>query len=127
MSKYMLDDTNLINDINPFVMFDFSLPGERLSPHAFAERSTEIVKDDTPEETESPICGYGITAGDKTIDMCRPVKPNCPLNRGLYPGRNIDTGFTRTYVPTVSVVHRKNANFYISFIIIAILLIVLLR
>lgn len=97
MSANMLSDANTINDFNPFVMGpDFSLPGASRKPHAF-EMHTRPREPPAPEaDPTSPICDYGITAGRRTIDMCRPQEPNCPLSRPLVPGRNIDYGFTRT-------------------------------
>lgn len=94
MSANMLSDANTINDFNPFVMGDFSLPGASRKPHAF-EMHTAPKEPPAPKEPTSPICDYGITAGWRTIDMCRPQEPNCPLSRPLVPGRNIDYGFTR--------------------------------
>lgn len=95
MSKHMLSDTNTINDFNPYVMGDFSLPGASRQPHAFDSYPTAPVQMNTYHvDEESPLCSYGITAGDNTIDMCRPPAPNCPLSRPLLPGRNIDRGFT---------------------------------
>ena len=95
MSAHMLSDANTINDFNPFVMGDFSLPGASRKPHAF-EMHTTPKEPPAPKDPTSPICDYGITAGWRTIDMCRPQEPNCPLSRPLVPGRNIDYGFTRT-------------------------------
>ena len=35
MSRHMLSDSNTINDFNPFVMGDFSLPGASRKPQEF--------------------------------------------------------------------------------------------
>ena len=94
MSRHMLSDSNTINDFNPFVMGDFSLPGASRKPQEFDKFPLPVQEEKFPVDKNSPICDYGITAGDKTIDMCRPGKPNCPLSRPLLPGRNIDRGFT---------------------------------
>lgn len=94
MSKDMLSDSNTINDFNPYVMGDFSLPGASRQPQAFDRHPLPRQESDQFVDKESPICDYGITAGSKTIDMCRPPKPNCSLSRPLVPGRNIDRGFT---------------------------------
>lgn len=102
MSANMLSDANTINDFNPFVMGDFSLPGASRKPHAFEMHTAPVAPKKAPKDPTSPICDYGITAGRRTIDMCRPQEPNCPLSRPLVPGRNIDYGFTRTVKRGVS-------------------------
>lgn len=85
MSKYMLDDENNINDINPFVLEDFSLPGGIKQSGNFEDFS-EIVQTTTPfEDKKSVYCNYGLCADDKN--------PNI-LNKCIHPRRNIDTGFT---------------------------------
>lgn len=95
MSKDMLSDSNTINDFNPYVMGDMSLPGASRQPQMFDRHPLPHQVEKDPFETrQSVICDYGITAGSKTIDMCRPTEPNCPLSRPLLPGRNIDRGFT---------------------------------
>ena len=94
MSKHMLSDSNTINDFNPYVMGDFSLPGASRKPQAFDRHPLPAQKREPVVDEKSPLCEYGITAGDRTVDMCRPPKPNCSLSRPLLPGRNIDRGFT---------------------------------
>ena len=124
MSKDMLDDTNTINDFNPYVMGDFSLPGASRQPHAFDSYPTAPVEMNPtfPVDEESPLCSYGITAGDNTIDMCRPVAPNCPLSRPLLPGRNIDRGFT----VEKKKVEKKKSILDVNMIIIIVLMILIL-
>jgi len=91
----MLSDSNAINDFNPFVMGDISLPGTSRQPQQFDRHPIpRQYKEMTVVTESSPICEYGITAGSKTIDMCHPTKPKCSLSRPLIPGRNIDRGFT---------------------------------
>lgn len=95
MSKGMLNDSNAINDFNPFVQGEISLPGASRKPQEFDRHPLPRQAEEDPFTSEqSVMCDYGITAGSKTIDMCRPPKPNCPLSRPLVPGRNIDRGFT---------------------------------
>lgn len=94
MSKYMLCDQDTINDVNPFVSRDFSLPGGIRQLSSFADRS--LVKEKSGMEVQgekSPFCGYARTGGWRTKDMCEPSKPNCFDDRPLYPERNIDYGF----------------------------------
>ena len=93
MSKFRLSDQDTIDDINPFVQRDFSLPGVSRRPYPFQKFETpdegEFKTDD-----ERVICDYGITAGDRTVDMCKPNKSlGCDdIGRPLLPGRNIDMG-----------------------------------
>ena len=130
MSKYMLSDENANDNVNPFVLIDFSLPGERLSPHTFSKDKLVPQKVDTPTEMTSPICDYGISAGNKTIDMCRPQKPNCPLKRPLYPMRNLDLGFTpevnRSVRPVKIIKDTKQNSVFIGAFFIFLLLILIL-
>ena len=93
----MLSDSNTINDFNPYVMGDFSLPGASRKPQEFDRFPLPVQEKTFPLDEKSPLCEYGITAGDKTVDMCRPTKPNCSLSRPLIPGRNIDRGFTTMF------------------------------
>ena len=95
MSKQMLSDSNTINDFNPYTQGVMSLPGTSRQPQMFDRHPLPHQVEKDPFETRpSVMCDYGITAGSKTIDMCRPPKPNCSLSRPLVPGRNIDKGFT---------------------------------
>lgn len=42
MSVYMLDDRNVINDVNPYVAYDFSLPGTTRKTFEFSDFSERI-------------------------------------------------------------------------------------
>lgn len=97
MSKYMLSDDATINDINPFVVHDFSLPGGVRQTPEFADYTKEVnTKSDIEHPKLSPICDIARTAGDKTIDFCTGGRePACPLGRAVHPKRNIDYGWTR--------------------------------
>lgn len=100
MSKFMINDDALINDINPFVEFDFSLPGAWSKPPQYGVLSRQTQDKETVDlEPKSPICNFGITAGDRTVDMCRRPPENCPLNRMWEPQRLWDSEF---YVPPVA-------------------------
>jgi len=81
MSKYMLSDENTINDINPFVVSDFSLPGGWSEPQPYI--------DDTID-SKVYIASEGIVAGDRTIDSVAAIQPNCPMSRPLEPVRDND-------------------------------------
>ena len=120
MSKYMLDDEDAINDVNPFVSHDFSLPGGVRQTGNF-EDFTEIKQEPgIPDQTRSVYCDYG---------LCAESKGGCSLSRPLYPRRNIDTGFTkndRTFIQNVVVGVANNPKFSIigaSIILLAISLI----
>ena len=97
MSKYMLCDDATINDVNPFVVHDFSLPGGVRQTPEFADYTKEVnTKSDIEHPKLSPICDIARTAGDKTIDFCTGGRePACPLGRAVHPKRNIDYGWTR--------------------------------
>jgi len=95
-------DFKLINKINPFVVGEMNLPGTWSDPYPYAQyymnrkdsehKPIECAVEPSCDTAKSPICASGITAGDHTIDMCRPTKPNLPMCRPLYPERNIDPG-----------------------------------
>jgi len=78
----MLSDENTINDINPFVVSDFSLPGGWSEPQPYV--------DDTIDN-KVYIASEGIVAGDRTIDSVAAIKPNCPMSRPLEPVRSHDS------------------------------------
>lgn len=101
----MISDQALIDNINPFVVRPhMSLPGTWSDPYNFDKYDIkETISNNTlDKEYVSPICSYGITAGDRTIDFCTDLEPNCPMSRMLEPKRNIDYGFT---------IHRNSENF----------------
>lgn len=94
------NDFNFINKINPFVVGEMNLPGTWSDPYPYAdyylkrEKPTEIecAVEPSCDTSKSPICATEITAGDRTIDMCRPTPPNLPMCRPLVPERLIDPG-----------------------------------
>ncbi len=81
---------------------EFDVPGAKSAPFSFGNYNSTLGETGDGDvkcavspscnTTDSPICKWGITAGDKTIDMCMPSKPNCPMTRMLVPERNIDPG-----------------------------------
>jgi hypothetical protein len=86
MSKYMLNDEDAINDVNPFVTYDFSLPGGVRQTGNF-EDFTEIRSEPGIEnQKRSVYCDYG---------LCKESTSKCSLSRPLHPRRNIDVGFTK--------------------------------
>ena len=85
MSNYMLDDEDAINDINPFVMYDFSLPGSVRQSGNFDDFKELSEDAEIPEAEKSVYCDYG---------LCKDESSPCSIPRPLYPQRNIDSGFT---------------------------------
>lgn len=132
MSRYMLCDDATINDINPFVVHDFSLPGGVRQTPEFANHTTDVgakKQGSITYENLSPICDVAKTSGDRTVDFCTGGRePACPLGRPVHPRRNIDYGFTRDVVAAAARVSEKlssplavNATNGIGFLIFIIL------
>ena len=101
----MLDDEDAINDVNPFVVHDFSLPGGVRQTGDF-EDFTEI-RDEPgiPERERSVYCDYG---------LCAESTSECSLSRPLHPRRNIDVGYTkndRTFVQRAVIGVANNPKF----------------
>ena len=121
MSEYMLDDYNLINDINPFVVKDFSLPGTWSDPYKFSPYKEPIEEDaqwDTPYK--SPSCSM-LALGDKTVSFCnQPFQSqetvSCPMSRPLEPQQNFEPGMWN-YYPTRKV--EKKGGWEINWVLIA--------
>lgn len=136
MSKYMLCDDATINDINPYVSRDFSLPGGVRQIPDFADHSEDLVatrRREAPvlvvDEPLSVTCDIASTAGDRTVDFCSGGRePPCPLARDVHPKRNIDYGWTKTNLkfkdraaappPTPS---SRDSNLFIFIILLTIL------
>ena len=117
MSEYMLDDYNLINDINPFVVKDFSLPGTSSDPYNFSPYKEPVEEEaqwDAPYK--SPGCSM-IALGDKTVSFCNPGEPNCPMSRPLEPQQNFEPGMW-TYYPKKKVV-KEGGGWDINWVLIA--------
>jgi len=117
----MLNDEDAINDVNPFVTRDFSLPGGVRQTGNFEDFSEMRNEPGIPEQERSVYCDYG---------LCKESTSECSLSRPLHPRRNIDTGFTkndRTFIQKVVVGVSNNPKFSIigaSILLLAILLIV---
>ena len=120
----MLSDENTINDINPFVVSDFSLPGGWSEPQPYV--------DDTIDN-KVYIASEGIVAGDRTIDSVAGVEPNCPMSRPLEPirendydiivprSKNVQTSSSSSLIEQVKVFSNNN-----TYVLLAILLVVCL-
>ena len=89
-------DAMIINDINPFVFGSdaMNLPGAVSRDYDFSFYDNKPAEDEVedPDKEISPICRYTSTAGYRTIDSCKPLSPNCSINRPLLPERDINPG-----------------------------------
>jgi len=107
MSKYMLNDEDAINDVNPFVSHDFSLPGGVRQTGNFEDFTEMRSEPGIPEKQRSVYCDYG---------LCAESTSECSLSRPLHPRRNIDVGYTkndRKFVERVVVGVANNPKFSI--------------
>ena len=87
----LLSEEDAMNKLNPYVVFDFSLPGSVRQTPEFADHGKEV-HGTRDVERGSPICDVASTSGDRTIDFCKGGRqPPCPLNRPVYPRRRVDT------------------------------------
>jgi hypothetical protein len=125
MSEYMLDDYNQINDINPFVVKDFSLPGTWSDPYKFAPHKEEldsVAQWDTPYK--SPSCSM-VALGDKTVSFCNPGEPNCPMSRPLVPEQLFDPGMWN-YYPKKKVVKKEEGINWVLIALVVFFVLILL-
>lgn len=81
----MLDDENAINDVNPFVTHEFSLPGNVRQTGVFDDFSNVDKVEDKPVDVKSVYCDYG---------LCEDASKPCEIKKPVYPRRNVDRGFT---------------------------------
>jgi len=87
----LLSEEDAMNKLNPYVVFDFSLPGSVRQTPEFTDHGKEVhaTRD---VERRSPICAVASTSGDRTIDFCKGGRqPPCPLERPVYPRIRVDT------------------------------------
>ena len=117
----MLSDEEAIDNVNPFVMHDFSLPGGVRQTGSFEDFSEIRSEPGIGEPTRSVYCDYG---------LCAESTSACSLSRPLHPRRNIDMGYTRNDRSIVDRVRVGVANnptfsiigaFIIAFFILSIL------
>lgn len=103
----MLSDEEAIDNVNPFVMHDFSLPGGVRQTGSFEDFSEIRSEPGIGEPTRSVYCDYG---------LCAESTSACSLSRPLHPRRNIDIGFTqnkRSIIDRVRVGVANNPTFSI--------------
>ena len=116
MSVHMLNDEDAINDVNPFVTHDFSLPGGVRQTGGF---------DDFQEVTPST----GIPAAEKSVfcetGLCAKEEEPHRLERDVHPRRNIDAGFTCGEKKEIVKVGVSNRSIPWRWILVAVFVIVL--
>ena len=100
MSEFMLSDQDTIDDVNPFVSRDFSLPGGVRQTGDF-EDFEEVRPVKKVEASGSVFCDYGLCNTEKGGDS-RTTFDN------IHPRRNIDCGVAPKKIksaptPTISV------------------------
>jgi len=122
MSEFMLNDEDAINDVNPFVQRDFSLPG--------GVRQTGNFEDfqEVPKNGGIPPVGKSIFC---TVGLCAAEKQPCRINRNVQPRRNIDYGLGcgREMEPVKAVASNKATVIQLTIvsILIALILLILVR
>lgn len=118
MSRYMLNDEDAINDVNPFVTHDFSLPG--------GVRQTGGFEDFT--EVKHPL---HIPLADKSVfcetGLCNENDTPCLITKNVHPQRNIDYGFTRPDKKVVKVgVSNQSVPYFLIFLVVLLIVLGLL-
>lgn len=122
MSQLLLDDTNAMNGLNPFVV------PENFFPSGTSKHTLEFQKYKPPEnepeqeEYKSPACDV-LSKG-----VGRPGfrEEECALSRPLLPGRNIDRGFTNYEVSEIENAKVKKEGYRIPYDLILISILILL-
>jgi hypothetical protein len=112
----MLNDDDAINDVNPFVTHDFSLPGGVRQTGNF-EDFVEVKPKTLPIEVKSVFCNTGLCADE--------TEP-CLIGKKVHPRRNIDYGFTRPKKEVIVGVSNKSIPYFWIFLAIIVLTLVLL-
>ena len=85
MSTFMLNDAAAIDDINPFVLHDFSLPGGVRQTGDFQDFQEIPPSKGIPEPTKSVFCD---------LALCEDERTPCKLDKTIHPRRNIDYGLS---------------------------------
>ena len=84
MSKFMLNDQDAINDVNPFVKHEFSLPGSVRQTGDFDNFSKSPAGEGIIGADESVYCSYA---------LCETAEKPTTVFKNIHPRRNRDTGF----------------------------------
>ncbi|ADQ91066.1 hypothetical protein MpV1_143 [Micromonas sp. RCC1109 virus MpV1] len=117
MSEYMLNDDDAINDVNPFVTHDFSLPGGVRETGDFADFVEMEKTVQFPVNEKSVFCSAG---------LCKDETKPCLIDKKVRPQRNIDYGFTRQTKKVKVGVSNKSVPYFWIFLGILIIALVLL-
>ena len=118
----MLNDEDAINDVNPFVTHDFSLPGGVRQTGNFADFIEVKKVSDLGVVEKSVFCSTG---------LCEDQTEPRVMRKKVRPHRNIDCGFTNTNTKSeqqsvVVGVSNKRIPYFWIFLVILILTLVLL-
>jgi hypothetical protein len=113
----MLSDSATINDINPFVVYDFELPGTWSRNHRVHVRK-EPPQPESDAEEEPLKCPIAETCENK-------IKPNCPMHRMLEPARSFEYDFWVDRVPQLKAVTKEVEKSNLLMIIFVLLVIYL--
>ena len=116
MSKFMLNDDDAINDVNPFVTHDFSLPGGVRQTGNF-EDFVEVKPNVLPIEVKSVFCNTG---------LCTDETEPCLIEKKVHPRRNIDYGSTHPKKEVIVGVSNKSIPYFWIFLAVLVLTLVLL-
>jgi hypothetical protein len=117
MSEHMLNDEDTIDNVNPFVTRDFSLPGGVRETGDFAD-FVEIKKPITfPVIEKSVFCNTG---------LCKDETKPLLIDKTVRPKRNIDYGFTCQTKKVKVGVSNKSVPYFWIFVAILIIALVLL-
>lgn len=118
MSVYMLNDEDAINDVNPFVTHDFSLPGsvrQTSNSKDFVEVKPSI---NVPLTEKSVFCKTG---------LCKEETEPCLIEKEVHPRRNIDYGFTRDKPYRIGVSNKSIPYLWIFLCILIVLALLYVR
>jgi hypothetical protein len=120
----MLNDKDAIDDVNPFVTHDFSLPGGVRQSGEFESFSATIeptICTSVHTDERSVYCDFGLCSTQESPEV---------FDRTVHPRRNIDSGFTcppskKTSVK-VGVAKNKRRPLFGMFLIVLFILLILL-
>jgi len=113
----MLNDEDTINDVNPFVTHDFSLPGGVRQTGDFADFVEMKKPMQMPVMEKSVFCSTGLCAEQ--------TKP-CLIKKKVRPQRNIDYGFTRPMKQVIVGVSNKSIPYFWIFLVLLLIVLTLL-
>ena len=81
----------MMNDVQPFVVQEFSLPGTARKIGDFADYTKDIDAGKGWELAKrTPLCDYSSVGGFRGPEFCSDAEANCPMLRELHPRRNIE-------------------------------------